>query len=541
MPLFSIKTVLKSGLASNNSVTTPGIQRPFRFARILTWSFVGKILPWLVLALSLAATHQLWSYAQMHVTHDLFPSAGIGVSLLLALMTWLQVRSRTRSLWDAQARQAFREKLEASEERYRGLFNHLHNGFALHTAIRDANGKIIDYRFLEVNRAYEKMVGLSREHLLGKKVSEVLQKTESYWVENFATVVDTGLPQSYEGYSAALDRWLSTDAYRPAPDQVAVIFLDITERKRAFEALHESEERWKFALEGAGDGVWDWNIQEDKVVFSPRYKEMYGFTDEDIASNKDAWEHRIHPDDRARVAADIHAYLEGRSTSYVNEHRVFCKDGSLKWILARGMVVSRDDEGKPLRMIGTHADITERKTTEERVLHLAHFDALTDLPNRALIMDRLQQALIMAKRDKGCMAVMFLDLDKFKPINDTFGHDIGDLLLKDVAKRLLDCVRESDTVARIGGDEFVVLLPTIEQEQDATVVAGKILHALNQPFAINDLSLNISSSIGIAIYPEHGEDEKLLLINADIAMYHAKKHGRDNFQLYVNSMQEMAH
>lgn len=138
------------------------------------------------------------------------------------------------------------------------------------------------------------------------------------------------------------------------------------------------------------------------------------------------------------------------------------------------------------------------------------------------------------------MAVMFLDLDKFKPVNDTYGHEIGDLLLKEVAKRLLNCGRQSDTVARIGGDEFVVLLPSIEQEHDATVVAGKVLHELNRPFAINDLTLNISSSIGIAVYPEHGEDEKLLLINADVAMYHAKKDGRDNFKFYAQGMQGMS-
>jgi len=527
-------------LISTNSAAKSATQTPSRLARMPAWPLIGKALPWLVLAASLVVTHQLWEYAQHHATHKLFTGAGIGASLLLALMTWLQVRSRTRAAWEAQARQAFREKLETSEERYRGLFTHMSNGFALHQAIRDASGKMIDYRFLEVNPAYEKMTGLSRENLLGKRVKEVLPKTESYWIENFASVVDTGIPKSYENYSGAVGRWLSTDTYRPAPEQFAVIALDITERKRVFDALRESEERWKFALEGAGDGVWDWNVQEDKVVFSDRYKEMHGFSDEDIATNEEAWAQRIHPDDRERVAADIHAYLEGRTPSYINEHRVYCKDGSLKWVLARGMVVSRDADGKPLRMIGTHADITERKSVEERVHHLAHFDVLTDLPNRSLITDRLQQALILAKRNKARMAIMFLDLDNFKPVNDNYGHEIGDLLLQEVAKRLLDCVRESDTVARIGGDEFVVLLPTIEQEQDATVVAGKILHALNQPFEIGGRTLNISSSIGIAVYPEHGDDEKLLLINADIAMYHAKKQGRNNFKFYVQGMQGMS-
>lgn len=309
---------------------------------------------------------------------------------------------------------------------------------------------------------------------------------------------------------------------------------------RMSKALRESEERWKFALEGAGDGVWDWNVPTDKAEFSMRYKEMHGFSDEDIAANTEAWQQRIYPDDRALVAADVQACLDGNTASYSNEHRIRCKDGSIKWVLARGMVVSRDGNGQPLRMIGTHTDITGRKLNEDRVRHLAHYDVLTGLPNRALLTDRMHQAMALARRDKAMLAVMFLDLDKFKPINDTFGHDIGDLLLKEVARRLLNSIRASDTVARIGGDEFVVLLPTIEQEQDATVVAKKILHALNQAFDIASHSLHISSSIGIAIYPEHADNEKLLLINADIAMYHAKKNGRDGFKLYNSEMQCMA-
>lgn len=297
--------------------------------------------------------------------------------------------------------------------------------------------------------------------------------------------------------------------------------------------LRESEERWKFALEGAGDGVWDWNVQLDTVVFSQRYKEMAGYTDEDIAADEEAWRNRIHPDDRKAVDAELRAYLEGHAKSYCNEHRVICRDGQVKWVLARGMIVSRTPDGKPLRMIGTHADITERKNMEERMRHMAHHDLLTGLPNRTLINERLQQAVIKARRDKAHMAVMFLDLDKFKPVNDTLGHEVGDLLLKQVAGRLSGSVRASDTVARLGGDEFVVLLHAVDHEKDAAVVAGKMLHALNQPFLVDGHDISISGSIGIAVYPQHGEDEKLLLINADIAMYQAKKNGRNEYRFFA--------
>jgi diguanylate cyclase (GGDEF)-like protein len=162
----------------------------------------------------------------------------------------------------------------------------------------------------------------------------------------------------------------------------------------------------------------------------------------------------------------------------------------------------------------------------------AYYDTLTDIPNRKLLSDRLQQAISIAKRDEKRLAVMFIDLDKFKPINDELGHYVGDLLLKEVTKRMQDCVRESDTVARIGGDEFIVLLPNIEAVQDAMLVAEKIRHSLNQPFMLVGQSLNISSSTGIAVYPEHGKDEIQLVKNADTAMYIAKVGGRNDVRLY---------
>ena len=204
-----------------------------------------------------------------------------------------------------------------------------------------------------------------------------------------------------------------------------------------------------------------------------------------------------------------------------------------EWLSIR---LVRDENDRIVNHVAVFSDITERKASEERMQHLAHFDVLTDLPNRALFSDRLRQGLVQAKRDKTHLAVMFLDLDKFKPINDTLGHAVGDLLLKEVAKRLLDCVRESDTVSRIGGDEFVVLLPMVETGQDAIMVADKILHSLNQSFELAGKSLHISVSIGIVVYPDHGSDERTLTRNADIAMYYAKSSGRNNAKLFQPDM-----
>jgi diguanylate cyclase (GGDEF)-like protein len=178
--------------------------------------------------------------------------------------------------------------------------------------------------------------------------------------------------------------------------------------------------------------------------------------------------------------------------------------------------------------------LSELKESRSILEHIARHDPLTGLPNRTLFNDRLQHAVIQAKRDKTRLALLFIDLDKFKHINDTLGHHTGDLLLKEAAKRMEGCVRESDTVGRLGGDEFVVLLPFIEGQQDALIVAEKIRLAINQPFNLEGQFLESSASIGVAIYPEHGSDEKQLSVNADTAMYFAKGSGRNRVHLYQN-------
>ena len=208
------------------------------------------------------------------------------------------------------------------------------------------------------------------------------------------------------------------------------------------------------------------------------------------------------------------------------------KDGS---VYDEALTISpvTDMNGRIQHFVAIKQDISERKVTEERLQHLAHHDQLTDLPNRALLSDRLAQAVAQARRDRGTLALMFLDLDQFKPVNDTLGHDVGDLLLKEVALRLQSCVpRESDTVSRLGGDEFVILLAQMDKAADAVVVAGKILAALQRPFAIGPHEIGISASLGIAVYPQHGEDVNRLLKNADTAMYHAKKAGRNCYRFF---------
>lgn len=557
----------------------------------------------------------------------------------------------------------------------------------------------------------------------------------------------------------------------------------IVECERVEKILRESEERWKFALEGAGDGVWDWNIQTGESVYSKRWKEILGFAEDEIGNNSDEWAKRVHPEDMPCVMNDLQAHLDGKKPATAVEFRALCKDGSWKWILGRGMVVSRDGDGKPVRLVGTNTDITERKhaelaakalihrnqvlmqstqegihilddqgyiieandafcrhlgctqeeiahltvfdwdakltpdqlranikklleghavfetihrrkdgtlvdvevsavgveldgrkclyaasrviterkrvesalrdsearyrymfesnphpmwvfdletlrflavndaaiahygysreqflsmtiedirprediprlrenlshpvevgvdqagiwrhrkqdgtlidveitshrmnfggrnaelvlahdvtarkQAEERIRKLAHFDSLTGLPNRTLLNDRVNQAISMAQRSHDKLAILFVDLDHFKNINDTLGHRIGDELLVEIAKRLQSVVRDEDTVSRLGGDEFILLLPGTDT--NGTVhVARKLLQVVSQHYMIEQHELVITPSIGIAMYPSDGEDFDALSRCADIAMYRAKRDGRNNYRFFTQEMQ----
>ncbi len=266
---------------------------------------------------------------------------------------------------------------------------------------------------------------------------------------------------------------------------------------------------------------------------SETVRKMHGVTPEDLREDAHPVLQHTHPEDAALFHESIRESARNLSHWSV-EYRIILPIMGMRWRLGNARP-ERLEDGSTL-WHGFITDITERKIAEEQIRHMAQYDALTDLPNRALLTDRLLLALAKAKREKSCLAIMFLDLDKFKPINDTLGHAIGDVLLKKVATVIQSCVRESDTVARIGGDEFIVLLPYIETEQDALNVAEKIRQALDRSFEIDGYVLRISSSIGVALYPEHGENEFNLTKHADVAMYYSKQNGKNRASLYHSGM-----
>jgi diguanylate cyclase (GGDEF)-like protein/PAS domain S-box-containing protein len=308
---------------------------------------------------------------------------------------------------------------------------------------------------------------------------------------------------------------------------------DITERKLANESLLVSEARLRAILDISPDMIWLKDIDGRYIAANKTYLKVIGRANMDELLGKndfDLWPNELAKKYRAddALVMSTRKQLQIEETAIDNGEIIFVETFKAPITNMRGHL---------LGTVGFSQDVTLRKNEDGRIRHLANYDPLTDLPNRTLFSDRLQQALGAAKRDKANLALMFLDLDKFKPINDTFGHGVGDLLLKEAARRMQNCVRESDTVARLGGDEFAVLLPVIEAEKDAILVAEKIRHALNQPFFLVGQSLSISSSTGIAIYPENGKNDRQLLKNADIAMYYAKAGGRDNVKLFMPDMQ----
>ena len=289
------------------------------------------------------------------------------------------------------------------------------------------------------------------------------------------------------------------------------------------------------ALEAVGNGVVLTDIHARIEWVNPAFESLTGYSREAAIGHKAGELMRSGVQDKSFYENMWQTILAGNTWRGELTNRR--KDGSLQ---NEELTIApvKDEAGTIHHFVGIKHDISERKLVEERIKHMAQYDALTDLPNRALFSDRIEQAIAIARRDKERMAVMFIDLDKFKPINDTLGHEVGDLLLQEAARRMQGCMRASDTLARIGGDEFVVLLRSIEDDADALLVAEKIRRTLNQPFHLAQRSLHISSSTGIAIYPEHGKEEVELTRNADIAMYHAKESGRDSVKLFHPGMRD---
>lgn len=302
------------------------------------------------------------------------------------------------------------------------------------------------------------------------------------------------------------------------------------ERARTLERLRESEERYSLALQGANDGLWDWRVGSSELHLSARWKAMLGYADDELPNVQESWWSRVHPDDLPGVRHALERHVHGETEFFEHEHRLQHRDGSWRHVLVRGKAV-RNAAGEATRLAGSLSDVTQARS----------HDALTGLPNRVLFFDRLEQAFLRARRDPTYrFAVLFVDLDRFKNINDSLGHGAGDALLVGIAERLGRCVRAVDSVARLGGDEFTVLLDDAREPDGALRVAARIVDELSRPFPVQGREVFTGASIGIALSAPSYERPGDLLRDADTAMYRAKSEGKGRFVVFDRTMHDRA-
>ena len=401
--------------------------------------------------------------------------------------------------------------------------------------IHDLDGNII----FANKSAYESR-GYMKEEMSGMKLSKILapEQTELS-TQKIAEIFENG-ELRFESVHLRKD-----DSVFPVETHVKLIEIqgnkyccsvirDITKRKQAEEALLQSEARYRRITEGLTDYQYTVRIENGRAVetkHSPACATVTGYTAEEFAADPYLWIRMVAPEDRELTIKRVGQLLEGNDILPI-EHRIMRKDGIVRWV-SDNIILYRDLSGILLSYDGVVKDITDRKQAEEKIRYLATHDALTNLPTLRLVKDRILMAMEMAKRNKTLAAIMYIDLDGFKDVNDNYGHEAGDILLKEVGKRLVSSVRKVDTVARIGGDEFLLLITELQSPESAALIATKVLQFVSEPFDLDGKHATVGASIGIALYPDHGNDAATLIKQADKAMYVIKNSGKNGYT-FVN-------
>ena len=542
---------------------------------------------------------------------------------------------------------------------YRSLFSNMLNGLAYCRMVYEGD-KAVDFIYLMVNEAFYRQTGLP--DVVGRRATEViptLRETDADLFEVFGRAAETGKPECFERYVAALDMWFSISVYSPQAGHFITIFDVITERKQAVEALLKSRSQLLRVIEGSDQGFWDWNLLNSSFSVSPYFERMLGYEPGEIGVKPESWMQLMHPDDLVLAKQSIERHLAGEAPVHHVEMRYLAKTGEWRWMLTRGRIVEYLPDGRPLMMAGTHTDITERKATEiklqqaatvfentqegviitdaemrilsvnrafthitgfesaeaigktpailqsgrhdvafyrdlwqhirsegnwqgeicnrrksgeiypqvttinaviddaglvthyvgvftdvslikaseEHLEFLAHHDPLTRLPNRVMLFSRLEHRIDAIRREGGMLALLMIDLDRFKDVNESYGHLLGDQLLQQVSERLKSNLRGADSLVRLGGDEFTILLESIEHPGDAGRVAGDVLAAFAGSWRLpNGAEVRVGASIGIALYPGPAETPEDLLRQADAALYRAKQEGRGRFHYFSEDL-----
>ncbi|MFN0039936.1 MAG: putative bifunctional diguanylate cyclase/phosphodiesterase [Burkholderiales bacterium] len=396
-------------------------------------------------------------------------------------------------------------------------------------------------RLLEVNAAAVGEYGYSREELLKMSLTDLGQPEEAErlsaaLLNPSVTGTDVGTWRHLKKGGLARDVELTSfrAQFARKPARIVVAH-DITRRKRMEAVLWQDAARFGVMTRATRDGMIEWDLASDKLWHNENYQALSGFPPDELPQTMTDWFESVHAEDRARVQQQLLSVTKSREERWNDEFRIVRKDQSVAHLLARGVVARRED-GVATRLSGVLQDITARKASEERIRFLADHDELTSLPNRSLFRHSVDQAIQRAERNKKMLSILFFDLDRFKNINDSLGHDVGDEVLKAVAERLRNCLRKSDLLARIGGDEFAVLTEGLTAEDQASIVAKKILETLAQPMMLAGRPYRPMASIGISTYPSDGRDAPALQKNADIAMYRAKEEGRGTFKFYSEQL-----
>ena len=441
---------------------------------------------------------------------------------------------------DITEKKNIEESLRASEERYRHLAEMSPDGIIVN----------VNRRYVYANQAAARILGTELpEEIIGRSMYDFTDKEQHQFIAERAQrfllrECETLAPidllfRQLGGGSINVQltaRWTSW-AKQPA---IQIMLRDVTELTQAQNRLRVTSERLHFALESTGEGIWDWDIVNDKYEFSSGVRTLLAIPLHEPLPECVSASNFIHPDDAGLVHSSLQSYLAGAASTYECEFRIRARNGQWKWVLSRGTIVSRDAKGKPLIMTGTMSDITERKESEATVWRHANLDPLTGIPNRRLFRERFEMEVHRSRRYGHQLAILYIDLDRFKEVNDFYGHDAGDLLLVTAVQRMQGCVRQTDTIARLGGDEFAIMMTELDNAEHVDFVCQNLLAGLAAPFQVKKDHAYVTASIGVALYPIDAAEPEDLLRRADQAMFAAKRSGKNQFVLQAVHGRESA-